>query len=130
MAPDTFGAIVAAVPARARDGGLGNAADEDAVERAARGFGQAGARFVDRLAGIASGERVGVRERGARCADRRLKLRRGGGGVCRRGSRRRPGAVALVAEAARGAEGLLLDTADKSGPGLRVSWSRPRSRPL
>ena len=122
---DTFGAIVAAVAgARPVTAALGNAADEDVIERAARDFGQAGARFVKiGFAGIASGDRVGVLAkaavRGARAgssgqcgvvavafadADRAVSL----------------APFALVAEAARaGAKGLLLDTADKSGPGLR-----------
>jgi uncharacterized protein (UPF0264 family) len=125
VAPDAFGAIVAAVAgARPVTAALGNAADEDAVERAASGFGQAGARFVKiGFAGIASGERVGVL---AKAAVR--GARAGSSGQCGvvavafADADRAVGLApfALVAEAARaGAEGLLLDTADKSGPGLR-----------
>jgi uncharacterized protein (UPF0264 family) len=125
VAPDTFGAIVAAVAgARPVTAALGNAADEDTVEHAARDFGQAGARFVKiGFAGIASGERVGVL---AKAAVR--GARAGSSGQCGvvavafADADRAVGLApfALVAEAARaGAEGLLLDTADKSGPGLR-----------
>jgi uncharacterized protein (UPF0264 family) len=124
VAPDLFSAIVDAVAgARPVTAALGNAADEDAVERAARGFGQAGARFVKiGFAGIASGERVGALAKAA------VRGARTGGSNCGvvavafADADRAVGLApfALVAEAARaGAEGLLLDTADKSGPGLR-----------
>ena len=125
LTPDMFGAIVAAVAgARPVTAALGNAMDEDTVERAAREFGQAGARFVKiGFAGIASGDRVGVL---AKAAVR--GARAGSSGQCGvvavafADADRAVGLApfALVAEAARaGAEGLLLDTADKSGPGLR-----------
>ena len=125
LTPDMFGAIVAAVAgARPVTAALGNAMDEDTVERAARDFGQAGARFVKiGFAGIASGDRVGVL---AKAAVR--GARAGSSGQCGvvavafADADRAVGLApfALVAEAARaGAEGLLLDTADKSGPGLR-----------
>ena len=125
LTPDMFGAIVAAVAgARPVTAALGNAIDEDTVERAARDFGQAGARFVKiGFAGIASGDRVGVL---AKAAVR--GARAGSSGQCGvvavafADADRAVGLApfALVAEAARaGAEGLLLDTADKSGPGLR-----------
>jgi len=125
VTPDTFAAIVAAVAgARPVTAALGNAIDEDTVERAARDFGQAGARFVKiGFAGIASGDRVGVL---AKAAVR--GARAGSSGQCGvvavafADADRAVGLApfALVAEAARaGAEGLLLDTADKSGPGLR-----------
>jgi len=125
VTPDTFAAIVAAIAgARPVTAALGNAIDEDTVERAARDFGQAGARFVKiGFAGIASGDRVGVL---AKAAVR--GARAGSSGQCGvvavafADADRAVGLApfALVAEAARaGAEGLLLDTADKSGPGLR-----------
>ena len=125
LTPDMFGAIVAAVAgARPVTAALGNAMDEDTVERAAREFGQAGARFVKiGFAGIASGDRVGVLAKAAVCG-----ARAGSSGQCGvvavafADADRAVGLApfALVAEAARaGAEGLLLDTADKSGPGLR-----------
>jgi (5-formylfuran-3-yl)methyl phosphate synthase len=122
---DTFGAIVAAVAgARPVTAALGNAMYEDTVERAARDFGQAGARFVKiGFAGIASGDRVGAL---AKAAVRGARM--GSSGQCGvvavafADADRAVGLApfALVAEAARaGAEGLLLDTTDKSGPGLR-----------
>jgi uncharacterized protein (UPF0264 family) len=118
VAPEEFSAICGAVAgARPVTAALGTAAEEDAVERAAREFGQAGARFVKiGFAGIASGERVGLLTKAAVRG-----ARTGGSGHC--------GVVAVAfadadraagpAAARAGAEGLLLDTADKSGPGLR-----------
>jgi len=125
LTPDMFGAIVAAVAgARPVTAALGNAMDEDTVERAAREFGQAGARFVKiGFAGIASGDRVGVLAKAAvRGARAGSSGRCGVVAVAFADADRAVGLApfALVAEAARaGAEGLLLDTADKSGPGLR-----------
>jgi uncharacterized protein (UPF0264 family) len=125
VAPEEFSAICGAVAgARPVTAALGTAAEEDAVERAAREFGQAGARFVKiGFAGIASGERVGLLTKAAVRG-----ARTGGSGHCGvvavafADADRAAGLApfALVAAAARaGAEGLLLDTADKSGPGLR-----------
>ncbi len=125
VAPGEFAAICAAVAgARPVTAALGNAAEEDAVERAARAFGQAGARFVKiGFAGITSGEHVGILTKAAVRG-----ARAGGPGHCGvvavafADADRAAGLApfALVAAAARaGAEGLLLDTANKSGPGLR-----------
>lgn len=125
VAPDEFAAICAAVAgARPVTAALGTATEEGAVERAAREFGQAGARFVKiGFADSASGERVGILTkaavRGARAAG---SGRCGVVAVAFADADRTTGLApfALVAAAARaGAEGLLLDTANKSGPGLR-----------
>jgi uncharacterized protein (UPF0264 family) len=103
---------------------LQDAADEDAIERAAQVFAAAGAALVKvGFAGIADATRAGALIAAAvRGAGRKDA---GTGGVVavayadadRAGS---PAPAALVHEAARaGAEGVLLDTADKDGPGLR-----------
>jgi (5-formylfuran-3-yl)methyl phosphate synthase len=126
VSDEAFRAIHAAVGgARPVTAALGNASDEESIESVARTFGLAGARYVKiGFSGISSSARVGVLTkaavRGARSAtpghcgvvavafadaDRALAI----------------APFALVAEAARaGADGLLLDTADKSGPGLRA----------
>jgi len=103
---------------------LGDAADEAATERAAREFAAAGASLVKvGFAGIASAERVtaliAAAVRGARAGSD------GSGGVvavayadAERGASLPPAALVEVAARA-GAEGVLLDTADKGGPGLR-----------
>jgi (5-formylfuran-3-yl)methyl phosphate synthase len=101
---------------------LGDAADEAAIERAAREFAAAGAAFVKvGFSGIASAGRVAALTaaavRGARAGS--------GGGVVAvayadadRAASLAPAALVEVAARA-GAEGVLLDTADKGGPGLR-----------
>jgi uncharacterized protein (UPF0264 family) len=102
---------------------LGDAADEAAIERAARAFAAAGADLVKvGFAGITSAERlaalVAATVRGAR---------EGGDGhagviAVRYADADCAASLApdtLVKLAARGAQGVLLDTADKSGPGLR-----------
>jgi uncharacterized protein (UPF0264 family) len=108
---------------------LGDAADEDAVERAAFGAAAAGARLVKvGFAGIAGTARaaalLGAARRGAA-----------------RGSNGRCGVVAVAyadaggvaslsphdlidAAAAAGAAGVLLDTANKTGPGLRALYAQ------
>ena len=103
---------------------LGDGADEAAVEHAARAFVGAGAAFVKvGFAGIACGTRVAeliaAAVRGARGEGGRK------GGVvavayadANRDANLAPAALVEVAERA-GADGLLLDTANKSGPGLR-----------
>jgi hypothetical protein len=107
---------------------LGDAADEDAIDRAAFAAASAGARLVKiGFAGIAAPGRaaalLGAARRGAA---------NGSGGRC--------GVVAVAyadvddaaslgpddlidAAAAAGASGVLLDTANKSGPGLRALYS-------
>jgi len=98
---------------------LGDATDEDAVERAALAFTTAGASFVKiGFAGIASTTRVstllGAAVRGAT---------RGGAVAVAYADANRAVSLApaaFVDVAARaGAKGVLLDTADKAGPGLR-----------
>jgi uncharacterized protein (UPF0264 family) len=105
---------------------LGDAADEGEVERAARAFAAAGALFVKvGFAGIAHP---------ARAAALAAAAVRGAGGsgvvavayadAARVGSL--PFASVLDVAARAGAHGVLLDTADKSGPGLCVLQS-PRT---
>ena len=103
---------------------LGDAADEAATERAARLFAAAGAALVKvGFAGIASAGRIAALTaaavRGARAGSD------GNGGVIAvayadadRAASLAPAALVEVAARA-GAKGLLLDTADKDGPGLR-----------
>ena len=103
---------------------LGDADDESAIERTARTFATAGTRFVKvGFAGIADVERVAAliraTVRGART---------GGDGLtgvvpvayldADRVASLTPAALLPVAARA-GADGILIDTADKSGPGLR-----------
>jgi len=103
---------------------LGDAADDSEIERASRAFAAAGASLVKvGFAGIGSAGRaaalIAAAVRGARAGSD------GKGGVvavayadAERGASLAP--VALVEVAARaGATGVLLDTADKGGPGLR-----------
>jgi len=128
---DLIEAICAGVAgARPVTAALGNASDADAIFAAARQFAEAGARWVKvGFAGIASPERVGVLTKaavdGARTGAAGAAGRPGCGvvAVAFADVDRALGLApfALVAEAARaGANGLLLDTADKSGPGLRA----------
>ena len=125
VSPDVFRDIHARVfGERPVTAALGDAADEDDIERAARAFALAGARLVKvGFAGIVSAGRVGsltaAAVRGARA---------GGHGTCGvvavayadsvRAESIAPAALVEVAASA-GAEGLLLDTANKTGPGLR-----------
>jgi uncharacterized protein (UPF0264 family) len=115
-------AIRAAVGgARPVTAALGNAADEVAIERAARAFTAAGADLVKvGFAGVSS-ERIGAlvsaAARGAAA---------GGGGnagviaVLYADAEHASSLTAFLELAARGAEGVLLDTTDKTGPGLRA----------
>jgi uncharacterized protein (UPF0264 family) len=103
---------------------LGNAADEGAIEQTARSFASTGARFVKvGFAGIASAGRVGELTRAAVRGARAGSDKSCGVVVVAYADADRAFGLApfaLVAEAARaGAEGLLLDTADKAGAGLR-----------
>src|SRR5712691_6312033 len=103
---------------------LGDADDEAAIERAARSLVAAGAALVKvGFAGIDSAERVATLTTAAVRGARALAPRNGG--VVAVAYADADGAASLapadlVEIAARtGAEGLLLDTADKAGPGLR-----------
>lgn len=125
---ETLREIQAAVAgARPVTAALGDAADEDEVERAARELAAAGARFVKiGFAGIGSRARAGTlvaaAVRGA-----------GGSGVVAVAyadadapAARSLSPAALLDVAARAnARGLLLDTADKRGPGLCALQSPP-----
>jgi (5-formylfuran-3-yl)methyl phosphate synthase len=104
---------------------IGDAADEAAIEATARVFAAAGSALVKvGFAGIASASRI------ARLADAAQRgVRSGGAGDCgvilvayadaTRATNLTP--AALVDLAARaGVRGVLLDTADKRGPGLRA----------
>jgi uncharacterized protein (UPF0264 family) len=102
---------------------LGDASDETTIERAARTFAAAGVSFVKvGFAGVVSIDRMAALTaatvRGARA---------GGGGNCRvvavayadaEGMTTLPAAFVQMADRA-GASGVLLDTANKGGPGLR-----------
>ena len=107
-------AEIAAVVAGARPvtAALGDAGDEASVERAARGFVLAGAALV----------KIGF----GGIADHRRGAADAGGGVvavgyadASRAASIAPAALACIA-ADGGATGVLLDTCNKSGPGLRV----------
>ena len=127
VSPEVLHEIHAAVAgARPVTAALGDAADETKVERDARAFTRAGAALVKvGFAGITDAGRVGgltaAAVRGARG---------GNGGVVAvayadavRTTSLAP--AALVAVAARaGAKGLLIDTADKGGAGLRALVAR------
>jgi uncharacterized protein (UPF0264 family) len=121
VAPDVFDAIVVRVGGtRPVSAALGDAADEAALERAARQFADRGATFVKiGFAGIADGARavslLAAAVRGATTSS--------GCGVVAvayadfdRVGAPSPEVVTRVAADA-GATGVLLDTADKSGPG-------------
>jgi (5-formylfuran-3-yl)methyl phosphate synthase len=122
VTPDVMHAIHAVVAgARPISAALGDAEQEAAIERAARTYAAAGAMTVKAgFRGIASANRIasliGAAVRGARSE---------GAGVvavayadAARASTR-PAAALVELAAGAGAEGLLLDTADKAGPGLR-----------
>jgi (5-formylfuran-3-yl)methyl phosphate synthase len=126
VSAEVFAAIHAQVAgARPVTAALGDAADENAIERAALAFGLAGARYVKvGFAGITAADRVGALTKAAVRGARAAASESGPCGVVAvayadRGLSLAP--FALVAGAAQaGAEGVLLDTADKSGPGLRT----------
>jgi uncharacterized protein (UPF0264 family) len=125
VSPQVFSDIHACVSGeRPVTAALGDAADEEEIERVARAFAVAGARLVKvGFAGIASAERAG-----ALTAAAVRGANSGGNGRCGvvavayadADGARTIAPDALVEVAARaGAEGMLLDTADKTGPGLR-----------
>jgi (5-formylfuran-3-yl)methyl phosphate synthase len=127
VASSVFGEIHACVAgARPVTAAIGDAVDEDAIEQAARSFALAGARYVKvGFAGIATAERVGAL---TKAAVRGTRAARSEGHTCDvvavayADADRALGIApfALVAEAAQaGAAGVLLDTADKTGPPLR-----------
>jgi (5-formylfuran-3-yl)methyl phosphate synthase len=103
---------------------LGDAADEEDIERTARAFAAAGARLVKvGFAGIASAERAGALTAAAVRGAGSGRHGRCGVVAVAYADADRAGSIApdaLVEVAARaGAEGMLLDTAYKNGPGLR-----------
>jgi len=103
---------------------LGDAGDEAAIERAARTFVAAGAALVKvGFAGIASAGRVATLTTAAVRGARAVSDGNGGVVAVAYADADRAASLApadLVKIAARaGAQGLLLDTADKVGPGLR-----------
>ena len=129
VSPQTFREIEASVSGqRPVTAALGEAAGEDDIEQAARAFARAGARLVKvGFAGIVDAERVG-----ALTAAAVRGASSGGSSPCgvvavAYADSDRAGSIApdaLVDVAARaGAEGVLLDTADKTGPGLRALMS-------
>jgi uncharacterized protein (UPF0264 family) len=103
---------------------LGDAANEAAIERAACAFAAAGAVLVKvGFAGIAGARRVAALTaaavRGARAgSDGKSSVVAVAYADADRGASLAPAALVEVTARA-GAEGVLLDTADKSGPGLR-----------
>ena len=109
--------------ARSITAALGDATDEAAIERKARQFARAGAAFVKvGFAGVASPERVALLVRAAIRGASEV-----GVGMCgvvavayadaSRVSSLAPQAMIRIAARA-GAAGVLIDTADKNGPGL------------
>jgi len=129
VSPQMFREIEASVSGqRPVTAALGEAGDEDDIEHAARAFARAGARLVKvGFAGIMDAQKIGALTaaavRGASA---------GGSATCgvvavAYADSDRAHSIApdsLVDVAARaGAEGVLLDTADKTGPGLRALMS-------
>jgi uncharacterized protein (UPF0264 family) len=121
-------AIIAAVGgARPVSAALGEAADEVIIERAARAFTAAGADLVKvGFAGVSSERNAALVSAAVRGAAT------GGGGnagviaVAYADAKHTPNLIALPDLAARGMEGVLLDTADKTGPGLRALFATDR----
>jgi len=102
---------------------LGDASDEAAVERAAAAFTAAGATIVKLgFGGISSTERavalIGAAVRGAKTVGAERGVVAVAYADADRVASLSPAALTKVAARA-GADGLLIDTADKSGPGLR-----------
>jgi hypothetical protein len=123
VTPATLSAIYERVyRARPISAALGDAADEAAIEAHARTFATAGALFVKvGFAGITNRDRIAAlveaAQRGAQAGDKRCGVvtvayaDAGDDAIC---------AWTLVEIAARGhAEGVLLDTINKNGPGVR-----------
>lgn len=125
VSADVLREIYAAVSSRRPvTAALGDAGDEAAIERAARSFFAAGAALVKvGFAGIASAERVATLTTAAVRGARAVSQGNGGVVAVAYADADRAASLApadLVEIAARaGAQGLLLDTADKAGPGLR-----------
>ena len=123
VAADALREIHAAVGgARPVTAALGDAADEAAIEDAARAFGAAGAALVKvGFAGIDSAQRI---ERLIAAAVRGARAGRAGVVAVGYADANRAaslGPAELIELAARsGAQGVLLDTANKLGPGLRA----------
>ncbi|MEO8258194.1 MAG: (5-formylfuran-3-yl)methyl phosphate synthase [Acidobacteriota bacterium] len=123
VSPETLRAIHAVVdPGRLVTAALGDARDDATIEQDARVFTAAGAALIKvGFAGISDAQRIGgliaAAVRGATA---------GGGGVVAVAYADAAGAAslapgALINVAARtGAAGLLVDTAEKGGPGLRA----------
>ncbi len=122
---DVFRAIHAAVAgARPVTAAIGDASDEACVQRTAHAFAGAGARFVKvGFAAIESGPRVAALARaavrGASAAARDAAVIVVAYADAERAASLSPTAMIDVAARA-GARGVLLDTADKRGPGLRA----------
>jgi uncharacterized protein (UPF0264 family) len=100
---------------------LGDATDEAAIERAAHAFTAAGAHLVKVGFGDVQSERI------ARLVSAALRGAKTGGrgnagvvAVAYADADRGASRAELLEWAALGAQGVLLDTADKSGPGLRA----------
>ena len=121
---ETLGEIHAAVAGgRPVTAALGDAADEAAIERLAHAFAAAGTAFVKvGFAGITSTRHVrtlvGAARDGARAAPNGTGLVAVAYADAGRAASLAPLALVEVAIDA-GVEGLLIDTADKNGPGLR-----------
>ena len=103
---------------------LGDACDEAAIERAARSFVGSGAALVKvGFAGVASADRVATLTTAAVRGASAVGDGNGGVVAVAYADAERAASLAtadLVAIAARaGAQGVLLDTSDKAGPGLR-----------
>ena len=103
---------------------LGDASDTSAIERAVRESAGAGARFVKiGFAGIESAPRIGEIVAAAVFASRAISDEKTGVVAVAYADASRVSSVAfddlLEAASLGGAEGVLVDTADKRGPGLR-----------
>lgn len=103
---------------------LGDASDASTIERAVRESAGAGARFVKiGFAGIESAPRIGEIVAAAVFASRAISVEKTGVVAVAYADASRVSSVAfedlLEAASRGGAEGVLVDTADKRGPGLR-----------
>jgi (5-formylfuran-3-yl)methyl phosphate synthase len=118
---DVLRAIAAAVGgARPVTAALGDAAGEAAIERAARAFTAAGAELVKvGFAGVSSERIAALVSAAVRGAQTGGRGHAGVIAVAYADADHTASLAALPELAARGVEGVLLDTADKSGPGLR-----------
>jgi len=131
VSPETLSQIHAAIaPRRPVTAALGDASDETAIEDKARRFANAGAAFVKvGFAGISSTSRVRdlirAATRGARAGQHHTALVAVAYADADQVGSLAPPSVAEIAADA-GADGLLIDTANKSGPGL-VGLVEPRT---